>query len=82
MDRPNGVPPSAVAGATVIRPRAARATGRGRPDDLNVAVIGCGTAGRRLISEALFKRRPLDGLRFRAICDIWPHAQKYACCLL
>ncbi len=43
-------------------------------DDLNIAMIGVGEQGRVLM-EAM---RLIPGLRFRAICDIWPRSQQQA----
>jgi predicted dehydrogenase len=42
-------------------------------DDLNVAIIGCGTQGLILLEQAV----KIPGVRFRAVCDIWPYSQKY-----
>ncbi|MGL6226476.1 MAG: Gfo/Idh/MocA family protein [Thermoguttaceae bacterium] len=39
---------------------------------LNVGVIGAGVQGRALINLAL----TLPGIRFKAVCDIWPFVQK------
>jgi len=44
------------------------------PDDLNLAIIGAGRHGRDLINYCL----DIPGVRFKAVCDIWPYAQKYA----
>jgi len=43
-------------------------------DVINVALIGGGTQGRVLLEQAL----KIKGLRFKAVCDIWPYAQSYA----
>jgi len=48
------------------------------PDDIHVAVIGAGRQGRDLINYGL----DLPGLRFKAVCDIWPYARTYAANLL
>ncbi len=42
------------------------------PRPLNVAAIGAGVQGRSLINLAL----EMPGVRFRAVCDIWPFVQK------
>lgn len=42
--------------------------------ELNVGIIGLGKQGRNLLLQAV----KLPGLRFRAICDIWPYHQTYA----
>jgi len=44
------------------------------PDDINLAIIGAGRHGRDLINYCL----DIPGVRFKAVCDIWPYAQKYA----
>lgn len=38
-------------------------------DTVNVALIGCGEQGRILTNAAL----PIPGIRFKAVCDIWPY---------
>jgi len=43
-------------------------------DQVNVAVIGCGEQGRILINAAL----KIPGVRFKAVCDIWPVNRNYA----
>jgi predicted dehydrogenase len=48
------------------------------PDDIQVAIIGAGRHGRDLTNYAL----DIPGVRFRAVCDIWPYAQRYAAALL
>jgi predicted dehydrogenase len=43
-------------------------------EDLNVALLGCGTQGRVLMEQAA----KIKGLRFKAVCDIWPWNQKWS----
>jgi predicted dehydrogenase len=38
-------------------------------DTVNVALIGCGEQGRILTNATL----PIPGIRFKAVCDIWPY---------
>jgi predicted dehydrogenase len=38
-------------------------------DTLNIALIGCGAEGKILTTAAL----PIPGIRFKAVCDIWPY---------
>ncbi|PHX85010.1 MAG: oxidoreductase [Opitutia bacterium] len=45
------------------------ADGAAKADQLNVALIGCGEQGRILTNAAL----PIPGVRFKAVCDIWPY---------
>ncbi|MCX5653811.1 MAG: Gfo/Idh/MocA family oxidoreductase [Planctomycetota bacterium] len=49
-----------------------------RTDDLYLAIIGAGRHGRDLINYCL----NIPGVRFKAVCDIWPYAQKYAAGIL
>lgn len=46
----------------------AQSTGA-KGDTVNVALIGCGEQGRILTNAAL----NIPGLRFKAVCDIWPY---------
>ena len=43
-------------------------------DQLNVAIVGCGDQGRVLINACL----KIPYVKFRAVCDIWPYAQRYS----
>jgi predicted dehydrogenase len=43
-------------------------------DALNVALIGVGAHGRALLNTALL----IQGIRFRAVCDIWDQCCKFA----
>ncbi len=73
---------AALAGTAFGRPGAG--TGRGKaaetaaarakdPNELRIAVIGCGAQGRVLI-ESILK---IPGIRIAAICDIWSFSQTY-----
>jgi len=63
------------AGAGLAIGRKAFAIGAGsKTDDLNVAVIGVGTQGQVLLFTNCVK---MAGLRFRAVCDIWPKNRDY-----
>ncbi len=44
-----------------------------RPDEIRVAVIGCGAQGRVLVESML----RIPGIRIAAICDIWEYSQRY-----
>jgi predicted dehydrogenase len=48
------------------------------PDDIHIALIGAGRHGRDLLNYCL----DIPGVRFKAVCDIWPYAQKYAAGIL
>ncbi len=41
---------------------------------VNVGLIGAGTQGRVLMNDCL----SIEGVRFRAICDIWEYSRRYA----
>jgi len=47
-------------------------------EELAVAIIGPGSQGRNLLTKCL----KIPGIRFVAICDIWPYHQKYAANIL
>lgn len=63
----------------LLLPRIAVASGS-RPapkapvSDLHVALVGGGSQGRTLLVDAL----KIPGIRFRAVCDIWPYHRAYA----
>ena len=40
---------------------------RGKPDDINIALLGCGAQGQVLMNSIL----KIPGIRFKAVCDIW-----------
>jgi predicted dehydrogenase len=48
----------------------AKASGK----EVNVALLGAGAQGLVLMEQSL----KIPGVRFRAVCDIWPYSQKYA----
>lgn len=50
----------------------------GKPDDINIAIIGPGSQGRNLLINTL----KIPGVRFKAVCDIWSYHQKYAANIL
>lgn len=54
------------------------AAGKGGGDELAIAIIGPGSQGRWLLNACL----KIEGVRFVAICDIWPYHQKYAANIL
>jgi predicted dehydrogenase len=56
-------------------PYIARAAGpSGKATQVNIALIGCGEQGRVLLNAAL----KIPGVRFTAVCDIWPYHRTYA----
>ncbi|MBN2492440.1 MAG: Gfo/Idh/MocA family oxidoreductase [Planctomycetes bacterium] len=67
---------AAAAGASMLLPRAVRAEGpRGHGGEICVALIGAGTQGREVLMVNTLK---IPGVRFQAVCDIWPYHQTYA----
>ena len=44
-------------------------TGTTKPDDINVALLGAGAEGHRLIEMICLRKIP--GIRIKAVCDIW-----------
>lgn len=49
-----------------------------KADELAVGIIGAGSQGRVLVNFGL----KIPGIRFVAVCDIWPYHQRYAANLL
>jgi predicted dehydrogenase len=73
MTRRDFLSTSAKLGAVIAAaPHVARGALTG-PDTINVALIGCGEQGRVLLNAAL----KIPGIRFRAVCDIWPYNRTY-----
>ncbi|MGZ4886951.1 MAG: Gfo/Idh/MocA family protein [Candidatus Aminicenantales bacterium] len=54
-------------------PQTAKPSTAKNPDELRVAVIGCGAQGRVLIESIL----RIPSIRIAAICDIWSYSQTY-----
>ncbi|MEM7261527.1 MAG: Gfo/Idh/MocA family oxidoreductase [Planctomycetota bacterium] len=50
----------------------------GHADELTVAIIGPGSQGRNLLTKCL----KIPGVRFVAVCDIWPYHQRYSANIL
>jgi len=77
MTRRQFITTSAAAGAWLAMSKTglAQAAAKVAPSDqLNVAIVGCGGQGRVLINACL----QIPYVKFRAVCDIWPYAQRYA----
>jgi predicted dehydrogenase len=49
-------------------------TRTGKADDLNIALLGAGTQGQVLMMDCL----RIKGIRFKAVCDIWPYNLSWA----
>jgi predicted dehydrogenase len=45
-----------------------------KPDEIRIALIGCGEQGRVLMESCL----RIPGVRFVAVCDIWEYSRQYA----
>ncbi len=63
---------AAVGAGLLVGPGRRIHAARPKPDDLNVAVIGCGQQGKTLMSSCL-KIAQTHGIRIQAVCDIWEH---------
>jgi predicted dehydrogenase len=67
-----------VGAGLVLNPVVLGQSGAGKVDDINIAVIGLGEQCSRLIDEAILKTKMCEtgGIRFKAVCDIWPYRLK------
>jgi predicted dehydrogenase len=75
INRRNFLHSTAAAGAGLAFSQGAfaRINGGKKPDDINVALLGAGEQGKVLMETC----RKIPGIRFRAICDIWPYNRKW-----
>jgi len=64
---------SAAAAGLVLAHRAGAAEPAPPADAIHVAILGAGTHGRQLLRYCL----KIPGVRFKAVCDIWPFSQTY-----
>jgi predicted dehydrogenase len=70
---------TAAGAAAAVAPRVlGQAAGAPKPADVHVGMIGIGDHGRHLVSHCM----KIPGLRFQAVCDIWPFHLGYATRLL
>jgi predicted dehydrogenase len=69
---------AAAAGAALMVTVPGWAQEAAKPRELAVAIIGPGSQGRFLVTNCL----KIPGVRFVAVCDIWPYAQEYCSKLL
>jgi predicted dehydrogenase len=58
---------TAAAGAGLAFSPVVFGAGGGKPDDINIALLGCGAQGQVLMNAML----KIPGVRFKAVCDIW-----------
>ena len=65
---------SVATGAGLLLSRPASVFGQRASNDINIALIGAGAQGRILLDAMM----NIPGLKFQAVCDIWPFAQTYA----
>src|SRR5688572_21496331 len=74
LTRRNFLSTSAKLGAVIATApyiaRGAEVGAAANADTVNVALIGCGAEGTILTNAAT----PIPGVRFVAVCDIWPYA--------
>jgi len=58
---------AAIGAGLAFSPMVLGQAGGGKPDDINVALLGAGAQGQVLMSAC----RNIPGIRFKAVCDIW-----------
>jgi predicted dehydrogenase len=63
-----------VSAGLVLAPTILAQESKAPSGDLNVAILGAGTQGLVLLEQAV----RIPGIKFTAVCDIWPYSQKYA----
>lgn len=70
INRRNFLHSAAVAGAGLAFSQggAGRSASGKEPDDINVALLGAGRHGYRLMNSC----HMFPGIRFKAVCDVWP----------
>ena len=64
---------AAGAGLALSRGALAQANSSRKPDDINIALLGAGEQGKVLMEDC----RKIPGVRFKAVCDIWPYNRKW-----
>ena len=70
LDRRSFLQSTAAVGAGLaLSPAVFGQASGGKPDDINVALLGCGAQGQVLMNAILKAKMP--GIRFKAVCDIW-----------
>ena len=68
INRRNFLCTTAAAGAGLaFSPMVLGQASGGKPDDINIALLGCGAQGQVLMNSML----KIPGVRFKAVCDIW-----------
>ena len=73
MNRRNFIQSGAAASAAISFTQSVTAQDDEKVDDVNIALIGCGSQGRVLMNAML----KIPGVRFKAVGDIWNYAQRY-----
>jgi predicted dehydrogenase len=73
LTRRDFVRSAAVTGAALSLSAPAWAQAAGDENQLNVALVGCGSQGRNLLLNTL----KIPGIRIKAICDIWEYHRVY-----
>ena len=68
IDRRGFLRSTAAAGAGLaLAPMVTSRAASGKPDDINIALLGAGAEGQVLMTAIL----KIPGIRFKAVCDIW-----------
>ena len=78
MTRREFVASAAAAGAGLVFTQLVGAADGAAAAEVNVGLIGAGAQGRVLLTDCL----KIPGVKFRAVCDIWPYHSGYAARLL
>ncbi len=75
INRRNFLHSAAAAGAGLAFSQGAfaQANDGKKPNDINVALLGAGEQGKVLMEAC----RKIPGIRFKAVCDIWPYNRKW-----
>jgi len=67
IDRRNFMRSTAAIGAGLFVAPKVLGQAAGKPDDINIALLGAGAQGR-VLTDSMLK---IPGIRFKAVCDIW-----------
>ncbi|UCE47947.1 MAG: Gfo/Idh/MocA family oxidoreductase, partial [Phycisphaerales bacterium] len=60
---------AAASAGLALAPMVASRAASGKPDDINVALLGAGAEGK-VLTNAILKMKDAS-IRFKAVCDIW-----------
>lgn len=73
LNRRDFLASSAAAGASMMLSRSVLAQAEASGEELNVAFIGVGRQGKILLNHLLTQ---VDGVRIKAVCDIWEYSRQ------